>query len=248
VKRTALLLLLPAFACGQDMVTRGLDVYNKTCASAYCHVARGASGGSAPRLAARGFDEAYISQVVRRGIPGSAMPSFAASLSGGELAAVIAYVGSLNGVAPAINRESESAPEKKLPQAAEHGRELFFDSVRGFGRCATCHEVGDRGIPVAGPIGKVPATIRDLRALAAPQIHTANMDGDSFPALIVSQGVAQTKLYDLTSPPPVLRTFPTAAVKVTDGGRWRHSDVLASYSDPDLESVLAFLRAVITTQ
>lgn len=242
--RAALLLLLPALACAQDVVSRGLDVYNKTCASAYCHVAKGASGGSAPRLASRGFDEAYISQVVRRGIPGTAMPSFTASLSGGELAAVIAYVGSLNGIAPSANRESESAPEKKLPQAAERGRELFFDSVRGFGRCAICHEVRDRGIPVAGPVNKVPATVRDLRALATPQIHSADADGEYFPALIVSQGAAQTKLYDLTAPPPVLRTFPTAAVKVTDGSRWRHSAVLASYSDSDLESILAFLRAV----
>ncbi|MGD0434845.1 MAG: cytochrome c [Bryobacteraceae bacterium] len=245
MKRAALL-LLPVLACAQDIVTRGLDVYNKTCASAYCHVAKGASGGSAPRLAARGFDEAYMSQVVRRGIPGSAMPGFATSLSAPELAAVIAYVGSLNGIAPAPTRAAESAPEKQLPPDAERGRELFFDSVRGFGRCATCHEVTDRGVPVAGSIGKVPATARDLRTLATPQIHTATVDGESFPALIVSHGNAQTKLYDLTSPPPVLRTFATATAKVTDGSPWRHSDVLKSYSDPDLELILAFLRAVAT--
>jgi hypothetical protein len=176
------------------------------------------------------------------------MPGFAASLSGGELAAVIAYVGSLNGIAPTSNRESEAAPVKRLSPDAERGRELFFDSVRGFGRCATCHEVGDRGVPVAGVIAKVPATVRDLRALATPQIHTAAADGESFPALIVSQGSVHAKLYDLTSPPPVLRTFPTRAVKVTDGSPWRHSDVLASYSDSDLESILTFLRAVVATQ
>jgi len=246
VKRAAFVLLLPALAAAQDIVTRGLDVYNKTCASAYCHVAKGASGGSAPRLAARGFDDAYISQVVRRGIPGSAMPGFATSLTGGEIAAVIAYVGSLNGLAPAANRQSEAAPEKMLPPDAERGRELFFDSVRGFARCATCHEVGDRGIPVAGAIGNVPATARDLRALGTPLVHTATAGGESFPALVVSQGAIQTKLYDLTSPPPVLRTFPAGAVKLTDGSRWRHSDVMAAYSDSDLALILAFLHAVAT--
>lgn len=243
MKRTAVLMMLPAFAHAQDILARGLDVYNKTCASAYCHVSKGAAGGSAPRLASRGFDEAFISQVLRRGVPGTAMPSFTASLPARDLAAVIAYVGSLNGIAPAASRESESAPERALPKDAERGRELFFDSVRGFARCATCHEVGDRGVPVAGPIGKVPPTVRDLRALVTPQVHTATADGDSFPALIVAHGSIQTKLYDLTTPPPVLRTLESAAVKMTDGARWRHADILASYSDSDLESILTFLRA-----
>ena len=237
------LLLLPVIVNAQDIVARGLDVYNKTCASAYCHVAKGASGGSGPRLASRGFDDAYISQVVRRGIPGSPMPAFASSLSAGELAAVIAYVDSLNGIAPTSYRTEESAPEKQLAPEAEHGRVLFFDAIRGFARCAVCHEVADRGIPVAEPITRVPANVRDLRALATPQVHTATADGDTFPALVVSKGSTQTKLYDLTSPPPVLRTFPTAAVKLTDGSAWRHSDVLKSYSDSDLESILVFLRA-----
>ncbi len=243
MKRAALVLLLPVLAQSQDIVTLGLEVFNRTCASAYCHVAKGAAGGSAPRLAARGFDEAYISQVVRRGIPGTPMPGFATSLSARELAAVIAYVGSLNGIAPTPSRGSESAPEKKLPQDAERGRELFFDSVRGFARCATCHEVGDRGVPVAEAIGKIPATARDLRALRTPLIHTATADGEPFPALVVSQGTMQTKLYDLKSPPPVLRTFSKGSVNVTDGSRWRHSDVIASYSDSELDSILAFLRA-----
>ena len=95
----------------------------------------------------------------------------------------------------------------------------------------------DRYCAVAG----VPA----LRDLATPAIKTATADGETFPALIVSQGVRRTTFYDLTAPPPVQRTVDSSAIKITDTSTWRHSSVLASYRDPDLESILTFLRAVV---
>ena len=73
--------LLPALALAQNadqMIARGKQVFNQTCANGYCHVANGAGGGAAPRLVARGFDEAYIAKVVASGVPGAAMPAFAA--------------------------------------------------------------------------------------------------------------------------------------------------------------------------
>ena len=243
MRAAVLLLLAAALACGQDVLTRGANLYNQTCANGYCHGPRGV-GGSAPRLAARGFSEEYISQTVRRGIPGTAMPAFGTTLPRGEVGMIVAYVASLNGIAPSRNPVREAEPEKKLPAEAARGRELFFDAVRGFGRCATCHETDGMGIPVASPIAKVPASAAELRSLATPQVRTMTAADESVPARVVSQGSKQVKVFDLTSPPPVLRTFASGAVTVKEGSQWRHASVLAVYNDSELSAILDFLRAV----
>ena len=69
-------------------------------------------------------------------------------------------------------------------------------------------------------------------------------EGDKFPALVLNRNGAQTKLYDLTVPPPVLRTFGKGVVTFNTGSSWNHSTMLAPYNDGELESILAFLRAV----
>lgn len=242
--RWSLVVLLPALASAQDMLTRGADLYNKTCANGYCHAPKGASGSTAPRLAARGFDQEYILQVVRQGISGTAMAGFGTVLPRADLAAIVAYIANLNGITPSRNPVVAAEPEKKLPPEAARGRELFFDAVRGFGRCSTCHEVDGLGIAAASPIAKVPGSVAELLQLATPQVRTATVGGESFPALVISQRSKQTKLYDLTSPPPVLRTLAPSSVTVKDGSEWRHASALAAYSDAELQSILAFLRAV----
>src|SRR6185295_971611 len=114
------------------------------------------------------------------------------------------------------------------------GRALFFDSVRGFARCSTCHAADGLGIPVTTPISSVPENVAALRALATPQVKTATGAGESFPALVLTQGARETKVYDLTLPPPVLRVFPAGAIKIADGSAWKHSSVIASYRDAEL--------------
>jgi mono/diheme cytochrome c family protein len=236
------LIFVTSLACAQDLLTRGADIFAKSCATGYCHGVKGGAGG-APRLAARGFDEAYILTVTRAGVQGTAMQAFGTILSRADLAAVVAYVASLNGITPTGNPQAAAGPEPTTLRAeVVPGHDLFFDSVRGFGRCGTCHQVDGFGIPVANPIVKVPPDVAALRALATPQVRTATIDGESFPALIVSQGKTRTTLYDLTSPPPVQRTVDSSAVKITDSSTWRHASVLGSYSDGDLQSILIFLR------
>jgi mono/diheme cytochrome c family protein len=242
--RLNLIVLLPGLAFAQDMLTRGADLYIKTCASGYCHAPRGAAGSTAPRLAARGFDQEYIARVVRQGIPGTAMAGFGTALPRADMVAIVAYVANLNGITPSRNPAPEAEPEKKLPPDATRGRELFFDSVRGFGRCSTCHEADGQGIPVASPIAKIPASVAELHRLATPQVRTATIAGESFPVVVVSQASKQTKVYDLTSPPPVLRTFAPPAVTVKAGSEWRHESVMTAYADSDLQAILVFLRAV----
>lgn len=246
--RGALLLLVPALGWGQShaaILKRGSDIFAKSCATGYCHGVKGAAGG-APRLAARGFDEAFILSVTRDGVPGTAMQAFGSTLPPTDLAAVVGYVARLNGIAASQNGAAAAAPQqtRTLSAKAAAGRELFFDSVRGFARCATCHQADGSGIAVTTPMTKIPADARALRDLATPQVRTAIVDGDMFPALIISQGIRRTTFYDLTSPPPVLRSVDSTAIKIGAASPWRHAAVVGSYREPELESILAFLRAV----
>ena len=248
MKGPGLFLLMPSLICAQSAMStqmaRGLDVFNKTCATGYCHGVKGTAGG-APRLAARDFDNAYITQTIRMGIPHTGMPAFDTVLERADLLAVIAYVDTLNGVTPPPNPFAAGPEPRKLPPEAQRGRQLFADQVRAFARCSTCHQVDGIGIAVASPLSSVPGSVAALREIATPQIATAAAEGDTFPALVLNKGGVQTKLYDLTSLPPVLRTFPKGVVTFKDGSAWHHESVLRSYDDQELEAILSFLRAVV---
>jgi mono/diheme cytochrome c family protein len=237
--------LMPVIAMAQPSPqTRGLDIYNQTCATGYCHGVKGTPAG-APRLAARGFDDAYVSQTVRAGIPGTGMPGFGATLERADLLAVVAYVDSLNGVTPPPNPFAARPETRRLPPDAQRGRQLFADQVRGFERCSMCHQADGIGIAVTLPFTAVPENVAALRQVATPQIETAMVDGDSFPALVLNKNGSQTKLYDLKTMPPVLRTFPKGTVTFKSGSGWQHERMLASYNDPELEAILVFLRGAV---
>src|SRR5580658_6815006 len=88
-----------ALSCAaQSQIKHGEQIFAKTCATGYCHGVKGQSSG-APRLAGRGFTQAFINFTVTRGVAGTGMPSFATVLSKADLAAVVAYVAALNGIA-----------------------------------------------------------------------------------------------------------------------------------------------------
>jgi mono/diheme cytochrome c family protein len=231
-----------------DVVEHGEQVFAKSCATGYCHGVKGGAGG-APRLVGRHFDQTYISNVVTRGIPDTGMPSFAAKLSRPDLAAVIAYVATLNGITnPNIGLPDAAATIPTGPALtgeAARGAQLFRDAVRGFGRCSTCHEVGGLGISVAPPIAKVPASVADLKALATPSVKTGTTGGESMPVLVLSEGKQSTVFYDLTSAPPVQRNADPGSVRFTDGSNWRHSSVIGAYNDSELAAILTYMRAVI---
>ncbi len=246
MKRALLLLIIPALGWSQNT---GEKVFAQSCATGYCHGAKGAPAG-APRLAGRGFDQTYITNTIMRGLPGTAMPAFGTTLPRADLAAVIGYVATLNGITnPAVNLGpgpgAAGPAEPPLSAAAERGRALFFDAVRGFARCSTCHEVNGVGIPVSTPISQIPADASALRALASPDVRTATVDGEAMPALIVSQAKTRALFYDLTSVPPVLRTVDPAMLKVAEGSAWRHASVIKAYDDAELAAILSFLREVI---
>jgi mono/diheme cytochrome c family protein len=230
------------------VVKQGEAVFSKTCATGYCHGVRGGPSG-APRLAARGFDQAYIGNVVSQGVPDTGMASFTTRLSPQDLVAVIAYVATLNGVAsPDVRMDDAGDAVSSRPTLsgdAARGSRLFSEAVRSFGRCSTCHEVGGFGIPVAAPMAKVPSSAAELKALATPDVKTAAMAGETMPVLVLSQGKQATAFYDLTSAPPVQRNAEPGSVKFTDGSNWRHSSAIAAYNDSELTAILDYLHAVI---
>jgi mono/diheme cytochrome c family protein len=249
MKRAILLAAAAALLQAQDLnqvLRRGEEAFVQTCGSGYCHGGRGVGGG-APRLAARGFAQAYINTTVRNGVPGTGMPSFAQSLPAADLTAIVAYVSRLNGIAnPAIGGRggAPAAAPPKLSAEAARGRDLFTDPVRGFGRCSTCHLEGGFGIAVAAPVFTVPANAAALKALATPRVVTATVAGDSMPALPVAVKSDSAVFYDLTTAPPVRRTVAPAALQTREETSWRHASVIGEYSDTELTAILAYLRAV----
>jgi hypothetical protein len=252
MKKLAVTAFMLALSCPAqnpgDVLKQGEQVFANSCATGYCHGIKGGPSG-APRLVGRHFDQMYISNVVMRGVPGTGMPSFAARLSRPDLVAVVAYVAMLNGIAsPDLGPGGAGATASSrltLTGEAARGALLFMDAVRGFGRCSTCHEVGDIGTSVAAPIAKVPASAAELKALATPNVKTGTMDGESMPVLVLSEGKQSTVVYDLTSAPPVQRNAEPGSVKFADGSNWRHSSVIEAYDNSELAAILTYLRMVI---
>jgi mono/diheme cytochrome c family protein len=247
MKFLALLSLLALSCSAQDLsevVAHGEQIYTKSCATGYCHGLKGAAGG-APRLVGRHFDQAYITGVVARGVPDTGMPAFASRLPRPDLAAVIAYVATLNGIANPTVPGGPSGPAPALSPEATLGARLFSEAVRGFQRCSTCHEVNDRGVSVAPPIAKIPASAAALKALETSNVKTANMNGESMPVLVLSEGKQAAVFYDLTLLPPVQRSADPVSVKFTGGSNWRHSSAITAYDDSELTAVLTYLRTAV---
>src|ERR1700693_2154048 len=195
MKKLAAAFMLAISCPAQDLtevLSHGEQVFAKSCATGYCHGVKGGAGG-APRLVGRHFDQAYINNVVTRGVPDTGMPSFATRLSRPDLVAVIAYVATLNGITnPTVGPGGAAATTSSRPRLTgedARGARLFSDGVRGFGRCSTCHEVGDLGTSVAAPIAKVPTSTAELKSLGTPDVKTGTMDGESMPVLVLSDGM-----------------------------------------------------------
>jgi len=84
-----------------------------------------------------------------------------------------------------------------------------------------------------------------LKAVPTPHVSSVTVGGEMLPALVLSKKSSAVLFYDLTTPPPVLRTELPDAVQVRDGGNWRHSSVIGSYNDVELSAILAYLSEVL---
>ncbi len=133
----------------------GAQVYSDNCAQ--CHQATGLGvEGTFPPLAGNpnSADAAYVESTVRDGLSGPIevlgvtydgdMAAFG-DLSDDEVAAVVAYVGTL---ADKDTSAPEPEPEVVEPGDIGEGRDLFIGSTRfaeGGGACSSCHTAGDVG-------------------------------------------------------------------------------------------------------
>jgi len=248
------LLLLPAVGA-QEALERGGVVFAQSCATGYCHGAAGAAG-SAPKLRGRSLDFNHVSAAVRDGISQSAMPGWKDLLSEGDLSAVIAYVMSLEHADEAGFPEIPMPPgvgpaayvDFPGPPLARRGRDLFFDATRGI-QCSTCHSAAGRGIAVGPDLGGPTVADQDrflslVRASRSRHVLTATLkDKCVFPALRFEQNEGWIKLYDLTSAPPVLRTFAASTiVSLVNAQGWSHKSVTRDYEDEELKAIVEFLE------
>jgi hypothetical protein len=63
------------------------------------------------------------------------------------------------------------------------------------------------------------------------------------PGLVVAKKANSVTFYDLTVPPPVLRTVTPGEFNNREEADWQHSSVIGAYNDADLTAILAYLRA-----
>src|SRR5579872_1093939 len=141
------LVFVPAFLRGQDPAARDTSlpevrkVYAEHCVG--CHGADAHGTDQAPGLAdnsrIRNQSVQKLRDVIRNGIPRTAMPGF--NLPPRELDSVAAFVHSLNGEAAASD----------VPGDPAAGERFFF----GTGQCSSCHMVFGRGKPIGPDLSDV---------------------------------------------------------------------------------------------
>jgi mono/diheme cytochrome c family protein len=230
-------------------VKNGAEIFRTTCSVAYCHGSEG-SAGRAPQLAGTALSVRDLIGIISAGKQ-SGMPAFGQKLSTAEIESVAQYIRSLPApTAPAATGAASSPAAAKAPAALqslspvhEKGRALFFDAVR-MGGCGSCHELENRGSPVGPDLRTVPPG-RDLRAGSHGRVVTANAEGEEpFPAIPADRTPQRVRLYDLSSPLPVLRTFQADRVRLTPGSKWSHTSAVRNYSDRDLEMIASYLSAL----
>ena len=238
----------------QDMMQGG-NVFAITCSSSFCH-GEGGAGGRGPSLRNRNLMPDFIRNTVTNGRSGTPMPSFKGSLSPHEIDMVVDYVMSLspnnhNAVAGPAAPTPASAPlPAPLSAQAQTGRAVFFDLART-ASCAACHSYNEEGGPIGADLSAVAKrTPHDIyQAIAKPTAPNA-----AYPVATVGgiTGIVKQKtdkmiqIYDLSSVPPVLRSFYPADGAKTDDTQHAapiYPHDLSGYSKDELAGVIAFLKS-----
>jgi len=244
LRHVFLLLVSVVAAFAQDgAVERGQQLYRTNCAVPYCHGPDG-TAGRAPRLIGHNYSLNGMFKVISWGIPGTGMPEFTSRLKTRELDDLVSYLMTLRG-SGAIPGPAPAAPARVLTEDVKAGRALFFDTTRT-GNCGSCHEFDGWGVPVGPDLASLPpARFADLREVAGTHVVTVRPAGSEapFPALVAERTDTRVRVYDLTGPLPVLRSFPASRIAIESNSAWRHAQAVRAYSPAELEIIARYLRA-----
>ncbi len=237
--RLLLLLALPVLA-QEPQLGRGAEVFRTTCAVPYCHGAIG-TAGRAPKLIGHQYSANALFEIIAHGIPNTGMPGFGGHLKTEDIEAVVTYLITLKGAGKTADTDKPSAAV--VPPDVRKGRDLFFDAAR-MGGCGACHELQERGVPIGPGLSALkPQQLQNLRPGPKSSTVTARTTGgEEFPALVVEQTAQRIRIYDLSSPLPVLRSFTPSQIALVPGSAWQHQDATRLYSDEQLETIAGYLK------
>jgi mono/diheme cytochrome c family protein len=235
------ILLSQAPLAAQGIRRAGSLVFEKTCASIYCHGSRGLAG-AAPAVAGKGLSQEQVNHIVSEGIPNTNMAGWKAVLSATDLATVIDYVIGLQ----VSTRSQRDALDPNRPWLKHAGRALFFDAGR-IGPCGSCHEFDGLGLAVAPRFESRPSlNAAALRSLTSEKVRTVRpQDQGLFVGIAATSRAGLPRWYELRGPLPVLRTFAERPEDTGPASSWTHGDVVGSYKDGELERVFEFLSAAL---
>lgn len=238
-------------------VARGDKLFAQGCAVGYCHGA-GGSAARSQRLRGRTFDRDYLVNVIRNGIPNTAMPAWGDRLIEKDISDLADYIQSLATApvnvadGPAGETPIVPSPEKSVDTPDEHrkGRELFYDLTRE-SRCSVCHRLNGFGTRVGPDITNVAALkvgdgAQVLKYGRPRTVRTVVLKtNERFPAIVVERSAASTRVYDLGSTPPVLRHLLNTEVQsIQRQTGWRHGSAVRGYTTDDLQAIWDYVRFV----
>jgi putative heme-binding domain-containing protein len=130
---------------GPQVVADGHAIFNRTCTA--CHGMDGGEGERAPALVGeRRFfrlSESSLYDVVKHGIPGTAMPAL--SLPDDDIWKIVVFIRAMRG----------SASEVDVPGNTEHGKEIFA----GKGGCMKCHALDGKGGTIGPDLSNIGAQV-----------------------------------------------------------------------------------------
>ncbi len=234
----------------------GGNLFAITCSSSFCHGDAGI-GARGPSLRNRNFPPDFVRNTMLNGRSGTPMPAFKDALTPVEVAMIVNYVMSLS---PGNHQEdggtaaaATSAPID-LSNQAIRGSDLFFGAVHPAG-CALCHSYGGKGGPIGPDLSavaaKTPSALYRSITQPAPSndgyaaVTVTTKDGSKFAGLKHDQTDQQVGLFDVSTTPPVLRSFYFADGIKTEAyagaALYRHD--LSGYSKSDVTDIIAFLKS-----
>jgi putative heme-binding domain-containing protein len=169
--------------------------------------------------------------------------------------------GEASAPAPEQKEASTSKPSEIVQHAtssigdAERGKNLFFDSSNDL-NCGSCHRVRGVGNPIGPDLSrlqerKASQILKDIvlpSSTIAPGgelLKITLQSGEEVEGLKVEENNSQLKLYDIGSPPPVLRTIPKAQIQKRETEK--RSGMPANYGETytlkQLLDLIAFLKS-----